>query len=159
MVGRSVIVLGLQPRGSLTLATAERHVAECRSQRRHKILCCECDPQHPPSEKADIMKQAYHRALRALELHQEAVVGIGLHSETIRLAEGNRITPIRMVGAALVTRNDLANPIILAASHDTEVAVRLVKQALVTWGGDGRNGIPVGSAPLLNKIAKRASAR
>lgn len=158
MVGLPLVVLALQPDGLVTLSQARSYVAECRSRKRHQIICCECGlpPKTTTPPSSDLTAWAYGRAVAALAQYEEAIVGIGLHSTLVRLINDGRITPIRMVSAALVTRDAMDDPIILATSNTTtEEAAKMVAQAISSWGGQKRPLVR-GRKPLLGEAARRA---
>lgn len=152
MVAHPVVVLGTQPQGGLSLIAARTYVAECRSSKKHQIICCECPV--ATAEHADVTQVAYARAKAVLEHYPEAVVGVGLHTGIRRLVNKQAIVPVSMTAAALVMRND-HTPVVLATTDISNDAVaRMVKQALSQWKKRSESGS--GYGPLITRFVRKA---
>jgi len=136
MVQVPLMVLAIQPGGTMTIRRAEELLRACPSQGRlYWVVCCECNPP-PPTGSADddMSKRAYHRALCALDMpdYKDAVAAIGLHSHTVQLS---RTVSVRKASLALVERNALDKPPFLCdASGSMPITqARLVAEALKNW--------------------------
>lgn len=137
MVEVPLFALGLQPGGCMTRAKAQHYIDNCRSRRKYyRVLVMESGPRAPESlqDTADISQWAYERAVATLMQCPDAVAGIGLQSNLIRLFANGRIIPVRMAAAALVRREQAESPILIVTSNaNLDDQAKLVGQALSAW--------------------------
>lgn len=152
MVELPLFVIGLQPRGRMTVANAEEHVRGCRSKCLYRIICCECGP--PTIGRGiDAEAWAYQRALLVLEQYPDASVGIGLQSHKRPVPNGEGTTLMRMATLALVKRGSADPPFIVSMSDSTpDTQADLVRLALIEWQKSGGTAC---RGPLANEIAKK----
>lgn len=158
MVEVPLFALGLQPGGSMTRAKAQHYIDNCRSRRRYyQVLVMESGPRSPETLAVtdDIAQWAYRRALNALQECTDAVAGIGLQSNLLRLVADSRITPIRMAAAAVVERRDTSSPIILVTTNaGLDDQAKLVAQALSSWRHHEPRNLG-GTGPVITTLARR----